>query len=83
MKIDQTKLATKMRNEAPRQKALTDETSFQTWRFCGVLEHPSGLAEQPHDEQREERQVEEDEHRPEVPLAETLVHCFPVIFGSQ
>ena len=33
MKIDHTKLAMKMRNEAPRRNALTEEKSFSAWRF--------------------------------------------------
>ena len=50
------------------------EMSFSVCRLRGVLEHPAGLAEQPDQEQREERAVEEDEERPEVPLAELAVH---------
>ena len=66
MKIDQTKLTMKMRNDAPSRYAPIDETSFQACRLCCVGEDASRHAEDAHEEQREEREVEEQEHAPEV-----------------
>ncbi len=84
MKIVHTKLAMKIRNEAPSRKALTEEKSFSVWRFAGVLEHPPGLAEEADEEQGEERQVEEDEHGPEVHLGPAACSSSsPVILGGQ
>ena len=75
------KFPTKMRNDAPSRKALTEEKSFQHLQVGRVLEHPPGLAQKADDEQREERQVEEDEHRPEVDLAPLVVHDPPGQLG--
>ena len=56
----------------------------QRLQVLGVLEDPPRLAEQADEEEREEGEVEEDEQRPEVPLARASCSAScPVIFGSQ
>jgi hypothetical protein len=75
-------LTTKSRTAAPKPQAPTVET-------VGVGPHAAGHAEQTGDVHREERDVEEHEHEPEVPAAEPLVEQAardlrePVIEGGE
>ena len=74
----------KIRNDAPSRKALTEEMSLRVCRLRAYSKTRLRLAEQPDEEQREERAVEKDEHGLEVDLGRGVwFSVLPVIFGSQ
>jgi len=54
-----------------------DTQSLSVCRFRAYSKNPARLAHHADREQRQERRVEEDEHGPEVDLAERLVQLDP------
>src|ERR1700731_4703011 len=83
MNIDHTKLTTKMMNEAPRKKALTDAMSLRVWRFWAYSKTRRGWPRSPTRKRGKNVRLKKMNIAQKCHLPSRSLICFPVIFGSQ
>jgi hypothetical protein len=83
MKIDHTKLAMKMRNEAPRRNALIDAKSLSACRFWAYSNTRRGWPSRPMRNMGKKVMLKKMNIVQKWALPNFLFMVLPVIFGSQ